>query len=121
MRPFYNHKLNKIKHCLVIVQQSIGSCVNIVLPKNVFDFNPLSKLSDIIKMNLFCHSLTLSSWHFVLPWKNCDYVRNVEGVWIHFDLTVYLIFYSEDHAVLFYIWLFGFCAWTPINVNFKIV
>ncbi len=25
--------------------------------------------------------------------------------------------YSEDYAMLFYIWLFGFCTWTPTNLK----
>ncbi len=44
-------------------------------------------------------------------------VRNAEGGWINFGLTVYIFFYSEDCAVLFYIWLFGFCSWTPANLK----
>ncbi len=27
------------------------------------------------------------------------------------------IFYGEDYAVLFYIWLFGFFTWTPTNLK----
>ncbi len=56
----YSNKLNKIKHCLVIGQQSIGSCVYIVIMT--------SKLSDIIKMILLCDSLTLSC-HILLSFS----------------------------------------------------
>ncbi len=53
-----HHRLNKMKHCLVICQQSIDSCVNIEqFSEFLFDCNPLhtflSKLSDIIKIIFF--------------------------------------------------------------------
>ncbi len=66
------------EHYLVIIQQSIDSCVKYLPYKQLFEFlvdcNPLhtflSKLSDIIKINLFLHSLkTLSSCHILLPFS----------------------------------------------------
>ncbi len=52
-----------MKQFLVIGQQIIDSCVNIVILSYL---NFLSKLSDMIKIHLFWHSLTLSSYHILL-------------------------------------------------------
>ncbi len=99
---FLHHTLNKTKHCLVIgqqiqsIQQSIDSCVNIVL-LTVFWITCLS-ISYLKLLRLICSdSSTLSSCHILLPfsklWRiNCDNMRKVEGVWINLGLTIYDIF-----------------------------
>ncbi len=102
---FLHHRLNKMKHCLVIGWPKLVSYRIMYLHLTAIQLNSLhaflSKLSHIIKMNLFWHSLT---WVLViLPFSelyliNCDNVRNVEGVWINLSLTVYF----EDRYTTFY-------------------
>ncbi len=51
---------------------------------------------------------------------NCDNVRNTEGVWIHFGLTVYLISKVKTMQCYF-TFNYSVSTWTPINVSLNIV
>ncbi len=76
---FLHHRLNKMKHCLVI-----GWPKYLILKFNSWQlFNPIHYIP------FFKSYLTLSRWicfysHLKLQWINCDNVRNIEGVWINF-------------------------------------